>query len=70
MNLEFSLQIFEKYSNMELNENPCSGSQVVHADGRTDRHFSHTFHPHSVYVFLMITTRLLPQTALVCWFVF
>jgi hypothetical protein len=41
--LEFSRQIIEKYSNIELYENPSSGRQVVpcertyvHADGRTD----------------------------------
>jgi hypothetical protein len=39
--LEFSRQIFEKYSNIKFHENPCSGSRV---DGcgltgrRTDRH--------------------------------
>ena len=37
--LEFSRQFFEKSSNTKFNENPSSGSRVVHADrrnGRTD----------------------------------
>ena len=41
MNLEFSWQIFEKYSNVNFHENPISGSRVVPsglADGQTDRH--------------------------------
>jgi hypothetical protein len=29
MKLEFSPQIFEKYSNIKFHENPSSGSQVV-----------------------------------------
>jgi hypothetical protein len=29
MKLEFSGQIFEKYSNIKFNENPSSGSQDV-----------------------------------------
>jgi hypothetical protein len=36
MILEFSRQIFEKYSNYKFNENPSSGSRVVTC-GRTDR---------------------------------
>jgi len=36
MKLEFSRQIFEKYSNIKFHENPYSGSRVVRADGRTD----------------------------------
>jgi hypothetical protein len=36
MQLEFSQQIFEKYSNIEFNENPSSGSWLFHADGRVD----------------------------------
>jgi hypothetical protein len=39
MKLEFSRQIFEKYSNIKFQENPCSGSRVVpcgRADGQTD----------------------------------
>jgi len=38
--LEFSRQIFEKYSNISNNENPSSGSWVVQCgqtEGRTDR---------------------------------
>jgi hypothetical protein len=37
--LEFSRQVFEKYSNIKFHENPSSGSRVVpcgQADGRTD----------------------------------
>ena len=34
MKLEYSQQIFEKYSNIEFNENPASGSRVV-PRGRT-----------------------------------
>jgi hypothetical protein len=40
MKLEFSRQIFEKYSNVKFYENPSSGSQVVpcgRADGPTAR---------------------------------
>ena len=39
--LEFSRQIFEKYSDIKFHENPSSGSRVVQCgrtDGRTDRH--------------------------------
>jgi len=36
MKLEFSRQIFEKYSNIKFHENPSSGSRVVQC-GRTDR---------------------------------
>ena len=39
MTLEFSRQIFEKYSNIKFHENPSSGSRVVPCgwtDGRTD----------------------------------
>jgi hypothetical protein len=38
INLEFSRQIFEKYSNVKSYENPLSGSPLFHADRRTDRH--------------------------------
>jgi hypothetical protein len=40
MKLQFSRQIFEKYSNIKFNENPSSESRVVpcgEMDGRTDR---------------------------------
>ena len=37
MKLEFSRQIFEKYSNIKFKEHPSSGSRVV-ACGRTGRH--------------------------------
>ena len=39
MKLEFSWQIFEKYSNITFHENPSSGSRVVpygRMDGQTD----------------------------------
>jgi len=39
MKLEFSRQIFEKYSNTKFHENPSSGSRVVpcgQTDGLTD----------------------------------
>ena len=36
MKIEFSLRIFEKYSNIKLNEKLSSGSRVV-PYGRTDR---------------------------------
>ena len=35
MKLEFSRQIFEKYSNIKFHENPSSGSRVI-PSGRTD----------------------------------
>ena len=37
--LEFSEQIFEKYSNFQFHENPFSGSQgpCLRMDGQTDR---------------------------------
>ena len=37
--LEFSRQIFEKYTNIKFHENPSSGSGIVlcgQTDGRTD----------------------------------
>ena len=36
METEFSRQIFEKYSNIKINENPFIGSPVV-PEGQTDR---------------------------------
>jgi len=36
MKLEFCRQIFENYSNTKFNENPFSGSELVHAERRTD----------------------------------
>jgi hypothetical protein len=54
MEIAFSRQILEKYSNTKFNENPSSGSRVVpcghtdglpdgqmdiQTDGRTDRHY-------------------------------
>jgi hypothetical protein len=32
MNLEFSGQIFEKFSNIKLHENSCSGAELFYAD--------------------------------------
>jgi hypothetical protein len=37
MKIEFSKQIFEKYTNLKFNENPSNGGRVV-PSGRTDRH--------------------------------
>jgi hypothetical protein len=37
MKIEFSGQIFEKYSNIKSHENPSFGSRVVPC-GQTDRH--------------------------------
>jgi len=37
MKLEFSRQIFEKYSNVKFHENPSSGSRAVPC-GQRDRH--------------------------------
>jgi hypothetical protein len=37
MKLEFSRQIFEKYSDIKFNDNPSSWSRVVPC-GQTDRH--------------------------------
>jgi len=37
MKREFSRQIFEKYTNIEFQENPSSANRVVPC-GRTDRH--------------------------------
>jgi hypothetical protein len=37
MELEFSLHIFEKYSNIKFNENPSIVDRVV-PRGQTDRH--------------------------------
>jgi len=34
--LKLSRQIFEKYSNIKFHENPFSGAEFLHADGRTD----------------------------------
>ena len=36
MKLELSQQIFKKYSNIEFHENLSSGTQLFHADRRTD----------------------------------
>jgi len=41
IDVEFSQQIFEKYSNIKFHENPSSGRRVVpcgRTDGQTDRH--------------------------------
>ena len=41
MKLEYSLQIFEKYSGIKFRENPSSGSRIVpcgQAKGQTERH--------------------------------
>jgi len=39
MNLEFSQQIFQKYSDIKCHDNPSSNvrAQLFHADGQTHR---------------------------------
>ena len=84
MRLEYSRQIFEKFSNIKLNENLSSGSRVVPC-GRTDmaklivafRNFENapknsTFCPHSVF---MCFVWIWEQTAIISlysinWLVF
>ena len=36
MRVEFSRQIFGKYSSNKFHENPPSGAELLRADGRTD----------------------------------
>jgi hypothetical protein len=36
MKLEFSQQVFEKYSDSKFHENPSSVAELFRADGRTD----------------------------------
>ena len=36
--VEFPRQIFEKHCCMKFHEHPCSGTEFLRADGRTDRH--------------------------------
>ena len=38
MNLGFSGQIFEEFSNIKFHENPSSGSQIVPVDEWMNRH--------------------------------
>jgi hypothetical protein len=38
MKLEFSRQVFEKYSNVKFHEIPPVGVELFHADARTDGH--------------------------------
>ena len=40
--LEFSQQIFEKYSNIKFHENPSSGSRFFRADRGTDGRLGRT----------------------------
>jgi len=35
MELEFSVMIFEKTSNIKFHDNPSCGSELLHANGRT-----------------------------------
>jgi len=54
---EYSLQIFEKYSNIKFHENSSSGSRVVpcgRKDGQTDRHVKAKYS-----LFAMMQTRLI-----------
>jgi len=61
MKLEFFRQIFEKFSNIELNENPYSGSRVVPC-GRTDSHekVNGRFY---IYIHIHIKRNLLEEQA-------
>jgi hypothetical protein len=36
MKLDFSWQIFEKYSNIKFHENCSVGAELLHSDGQTD----------------------------------
>jgi len=36
--LEFSRQIFDKYSDTIFHENPTVGTELFHADGQTEKH--------------------------------
>jgi hypothetical protein len=38
MKLEFTGQIFEKYSNVKFHEILLVGAELLHADGQTDGH--------------------------------
>ena len=38
MKLEIFQTIVEKSSYIKFHENPSSGTELLHADGRTDRH--------------------------------
>jgi hypothetical protein len=70
MSVEFSRQIFEKYSNIKFHENPFSGSRVVacgRTDGQTDmtkliitfRHFAQA--PDYRFLVFIITVIILRQ---------
>jgi hypothetical protein len=37
MKLEFSQQVFEKYSNLKFPVNPFNGSRFVHVKGRSEK---------------------------------
>jgi hypothetical protein len=41
MKLEFSRQIFEKYSYIKCHENPSGESRLLHAEGQTYEASSH-----------------------------
>jgi len=43
MKLEFTRQIFEKYSDIKFSKNPCSGSRVTHAKGQSWRRWQLLF---------------------------
>jgi hypothetical protein len=68
MKLEFSWQIFNKFSNVKFNENPFSGSRVVpfgQTDGQTDKHNeaksrSSQFRDAPKNVMTCVNTHLLP----------
>jgi hypothetical protein len=46
MKLEYFRQNFEKYSNIKFSEYPLSGTELFHADERTD---GQTFCPQSAF---------------------
>ena len=37
METEFSRQAFQYYSNIKFHENQCSGAELSHSNGQTDR---------------------------------
>jgi hypothetical protein len=74
MKLEFSRQIFQKFSDIKFHENPSSGSRVVsmrtnwRTDGWTDRHDE----ANSLFFFAIFRTRLnrMLTTLTPCWLSF
>jgi hypothetical protein len=61
MKIEFSSQIFEKYSNIEFHENPSRGSWIVacgQTDGRTDEQTDGRAWRSEYSCFTILPTRL------------